>query len=329
VNTESEYNEKSYSYYDKLFADSPHKPVMPRETLEFIGEKTGELKVIDATVGCGGHSSLILMKYPEAVLLGLDRDEKALEFAKTKLSAASGRFRLMKSRFSEIRARATDMGWLSVDAVLMDLGVSSLQLDDPSRGFSHNFDGPLDMRMGLDSENTAARILNTSSEKDLKRIFREFGEIRKAGRLAREIVARREKMRWTSTLELAELCWNIPGISRRKGPPPPTLCFQALRMAVNNEMFELKKALEDAAEILAPGGIIAVISFHSLEDRVVKLFFRKEASTCLCPPDFPECRCGHKPSLEIVTKKPVTPMQDEIEKNRRAAPAKMRIARKL
>ncbi len=317
----------SFEVYQRLFADAPHKPVMPREVLELVPE-SGALKIVDATVGCGGHSSLILKKNSGAVLLGLDRDDGAIEFARQRLAFADGRFRLVTACFSEIGRCAAEMGWLSADIVLMDLGLSSLQLDDPSRGFSYMHDGPLDMRMGRDAGSAASDILNDCSRDELAEIFFRYGEIRRSRKLADEIVAERSREPFTNTARLAEICRRLPGLSRKRGLTAPTLCFQALRVAVNDEMRQLEKGIADAVGLLAPGGVIVVISFNSAEDRIVKNFFREEARDCICPPDFPVCRCGHVRRLEILTRKPLVPKDDEIAANRRAAPARLRAARR-
>lgn len=297
--------------------------------MDLLIVKTGPMKVIDGTVGYGGHSSLILKKNAEAVLLGIDRDGEALAAAEKVLGFAGDRIHLVKDSFSNLAACAAGLGWHSVDAILLDLGVSSPQIDDPKRGFSYRLDGPLDMRMDVQSRETASRILNTYPYEDLERIFREYGEIQKSRKLADEIVRRRTEKEWMYTAELADLCNSIPGIVRRNGPPAPSLCFQALRIEVNRELEELKKALEDGVKLLAPGGRIAVISFHSLEDRIVKQYFKMMASCCLCPPGLPICMCGHRQSLKLIAKKPVCATEDEVRGNRRAAPAKLRVAEKM
>ncbi len=307
-----------------------HFPVLSREILREMIPEHGPLKVIDGTVGYGGHSSLILKKNPEAVLLGIDRDCEALENARKILMFAGERVRLMKDCYSNLVERAAENGWFSADVVLLDLGISSPQIDSPERGFSYSLDGPLDMRMAPESGKTAADILNSSGEGELERIFREYGEIRESRRLARVICADREiGKRWNGTADFADFCNRILGRRRRPGLQAATLCFQALRIAVNNELKELEKALPLALEVLAPGGKIAVISFHSLEDRIVKNFFRRESKDCLCPPENFTCICGHRKRLELITKKPITAEPDEIEENRRSSSAKLRIAEKI
>ena len=309
--------------------DFGHIPVLQQEVLNLLTVKTGPLRIIDGTVGYGGHSSLILKKYAEAVLLGIDRDSEALAAAEKILSFAGTRIHLVKDSFSNLGACAAGLGWHSVDALLLDLGVSSPQIDNPKRGFSYRLNGPLDMRMDGQSRETASRILNTYPYDGLERIFREYGEIIKSRKLAEEIVVRREKTPWMYTSELAELCNSIPGVSRRGGPPAPSLCFQALRIEVNKELEELTRALEDGVRLLAKGGRISVISFHSLEDRIVKQYFKKMACSCLCPPGLPICICGHKARLKIITKKPLVADENETGINRRASSAKLRVAEKI
>ena len=306
-----------------------HIPVMAGTVVEFLNSGTGEFKFVDGTLGRGGHSSLILKLNTEAELLGIDRDAEALKGVEKILEFAKDRIHLVRGEFSAMREHAVGLGWHLVDAVLLDLGVSSPQIDAPERGFSFRMDAPLDMRMDTRSRKTAARILNNSSQEELTGIFRKYGEIREARKLASAIIERRRTKPWSRTKELAELCADVMSGSRRKSIPPATLCFQALRISVNDELSELEEGLQAAVEILKPGGRIAVISFHSLEDRIVKRFFRKEAALCLCPPGLPACVCDHKPRLKILTKKPVSASRSEINDNRRAASAKLRVAEKI
>jgi 16S rRNA (cytosine1402-N4)-methyltransferase len=307
-----------------------HTPVLYREVTDYVLDgRTGSIRVIDGTLGCGGHSSLILEKNRQAELLGIDRDDEALERSAEVLAFAAGRIHLVRGSYSSLKDLATEVGWASVDAVLLDVGVSSPQLDDFSRGFSFRGDSPLDMRMDRRSPITAGWLLNNSPFEELSRIFREYGEVKGYGRLARAVVERRERKLWEGTGEFAELCEQVLGRARKGAPPAPTLCFQALRIAVNDELGELTRGLRAAKEILSPGGILAVISFHSLEDRIVKNFFRDEAAECHCPPGCPVCICGHRASLELLTRKPVVAQDDELAENRRAACAKLRVARKL
>ena len=271
----------------------------------------------------------MLVRNAQAELLGIDRDDDALLWTRGVLSFASGRICLVKGEFSCLAEQAARIGWHQVDAILLDLGISSPQIDEAGRGFSHRLDGPLDMRMDGRSGETACAILNNRSEAELERIFREYGEVRGSRALARAVVERRREKPWAGTGELARLCEAVLPRQRRTAPPSPTLCFQALRIAVNDELGELERVLPAAVGLLAPGGRLAVISYHSLEDRIVKRFMRKEAAECLCPPGLPICVCGHKPSLRLVTRKPVRPTEAEVCENRRAAAAKLRVAEKI
>lgn len=308
-----------------------HVPVLPHQTVDLLlGGSAPVRRIIDGTVGCGGHSALLLERLPEAELLGIDRDDEALARAGERLAFAGSRVHLWKGCFSELTEFAAGLGWDSVDAILLDIGVSSPQIDDPKRGFSFRHDGPLDMRMDRSSERSASRIVNRYDVASLQRIFREYGEMenRDARKLAEAVVAAREKQAFSTTGELAELCEQVLR-TRNRSLPAPTLCFQALRIEVNGELEELKQALRSAVPLLNPGGRLCVISFHSLEDRIVKNFFREMAETCKCPPGIPVCVCGWKPVLKIVTKHPVTADAEELGNNPRAACAKLRAAEKL
>jgi len=312
-----------------LYDGLTHVPVLADKVLEYLDIRPGPMRIVDGTVGGGGHSSLILEKNTEAELLGIDRDREALARARKRLQKVSSHVHLVEGKFSAMGECIAGLGWHSVDAVLLDLGVSSFQLDTAERGFSHRLDGPLDMRMDHSSGNTASRILNNAPQEELERIFREYGEMRDPGRLARAILRARQEKPLSSTAELKEICEKSFGQTRRGGPPVATLCFQSLRIAVNGELDEISKGLKAAEKILRPGGRMVVISFHSLEDRIVKNFFRERSASCLCPPGLPICICKHRPTLEILTRKPVTADENELETNRRAAPAKLRAARKI
>jgi len=289
----------------------------------------GPCRIIDGTLGCGGHSSLILEANPQTELLGIDRDGDALERARENTRFAEKRIKIIRANFSELASSANEIGWDSVDAILLDVGVSSPQIDDSKRGFALRLDGPLDMRMDKRSQITASRILNYRGETELARIFYEYGEERRSRRLARAIVERREEKPFERTLEFASFCESVLGKSRPGKLPTPTKCFQALRIAVNDELDELKQALSEAVPLLKKGGRVAVISFHSLEDRIVKEFFREQAADCICPPGMPLCICDHPSQVKILTRRPVKAQADEIEFNRRAASAKLRVAEKI
>lgn len=310
-----------------------HIPVLPEETISCAMPQTsGVCRVIDGTVGYGGHSSLILKKNPDAELLGIDRDETALANAAERLAFASSRVRLAHGRFSTLAEKAAEAGWAKVDSILLDIGVSSPQIDTPERGFSFRFEAPLDMRMDRSRGMTAADVVNTYSVQELTRIFRDYGELREARRLAEAIVRQREIKALTMCGELAELCekvLRVPGGKRRTGPPAPTLPFQAIRIEVNGELDELRTALESAVELLNEGGRLSVISFHSLEDRIVKQFFRDMAIKCKCPPGCPVCICNWQPKLEIITNKPLTASEAELAENPRSACAKLRCAKRI
>ncbi|MDD2403548.1 MAG: 16S rRNA (cytosine(1402)-N(4))-methyltransferase RsmH [Victivallaceae bacterium] len=310
--------------------DYIHYPVLHWEVVEYLTWRKGCVKIVDGTLGCGGHSSLILKENRQAELLGIDRDGDALRRATEVLRFAEERIHLFRGNFSDLKEYAAELEWNSVDAVLLDLGVSSPQIDDAGRGFSLRFNGPLDMRMDQRNPVTAARILNLESEEELGQIFRDYGEVRQWRRLAREVVRRRQLKAFDTTSDFAEFCEKILGKARPGRLPTPTLVFQALRIAVNNELSELEDGLEAALEILAPGGRLAVISFHSLEDRIVKNFFRDLERDCICPPKCPVCICGGgRAKLKILTKKPVTASSDERAENSRSGCAKLRVAERI
>lgn len=306
-----------------------HKPVLYREVVDSFDFGARPARLIDGTLGNGGHSALLLKTFPNLEILGIDRDGDALERAAKTLEFAAGRVTLARGNFSELAEIAREHGWDEVDGVLLDIGVSSPQLDDARRGFSWRMDGPLDMRMDQRSELTASRLLNRATEAELERIFREFGEVRKSRKLARAVVETRETNPFAVTGDFVKLCDDVLGRARPGDLPAPTLAFQALRIAVNDELGELETALEEALGILKVGGRLVLISFHSLEDRIVKHYFRREAASCVCPPGLPVCICGKKASVKILTGKAVTAKPDELEANRRSACAKLRAAERI
>ena len=306
-----------------------HIPVMAREVVRIFDFPTDTpLRIVDGTVGGGGHSAKLLERFPHLEILGIDRDQSALEAAAERCAFAADRITLVRGNFSGMAEIAGSVGWENADGVLMDIGVSSPQLDRPERGFSWRTDGPLDMRMDDRSPLTAGRLLNQATFEELTRIFREYGEIAQAKKLAAAAVETRESRPFGTTFDLVELCDKVLGRAKPGKLPHPTLVFQALRIAVNDELGELKKALGSGTELLKKGGRIAVISFHSLEDRMVKNFFRDESTDCLCPPGLPVCRCGHTAQLRLLTRKPLVPAADELAENRRAACARLRAAEK-
>ncbi|MBR0459274.1 MAG: 16S rRNA (cytosine(1402)-N(4))-methyltransferase RsmH [Victivallales bacterium] len=305
-----------------------HVPVMPAEVTAVLKDAAGT-RFVDGTVGGASHAALLLQARPDAELLGIDRDPAALEAAREKLAPFGSRAALVHGNYSDMQALANAHGWEQVDGILLDLGVSSHQLDTPERGFSFRFDAPLDMRMDPNATLTASQILNEYDEKKLADILYLYGEERRSRQIARAVVERRATAPWRTTGEFAELLERVVGRAHQHGLPPATRSFQALRIAVNNELGELEKGLRAAADLLSSGGILAIISFHSLEDRMVKQFFVHEAAKCVCPPGLPMCVCGKKQTMEILTKHPVRPSDEEVNANPRASCAKLRVARKL
>lgn len=305
-----------------------HVPVMVAEVLELLAVRP-DGTYMDCTLGGGGHARAVLDALgPTGRLVGLDRDEEALAAAAS--LAADRRVSLVAGCFERLDEILRELGITAVDGVLFDLGVSSHQLDEPGRGFSYQADGPLDMRMDRGAELTAAGLLATASEEELARILWAYGEERYARRIAAALVKARSRDPLTTTGQLVAVIRGAlpPGVGRR-GPHPARRTFQALRIAVNDELGRLKKGLAAAVEVLAPGGRLVVIAYHSLEDRLVKQYFVLLSRSCLCPPGVPVCRCGHRPSLRLVTKKPVTPRPGEVEANPRARSARARAAEKL
>lgn len=308
-----------------------HKSVLLQEVIQFLDPRPGQV-YIDATIGFGGHAGEILKKIsPQGKLLGIDQDEEALDYLKSKLLPKCPNLILKKANFNEIGDVARENGFIEVDGIIADIGVSSYQLDVPARGFSLKNDGPLDMRMDKSQELTAERIVNTYSEQDLTQIFSKHSEERLSKTIAHEIVVNRQNKPFEGTLELAEL---VQVIYDRKGLKnakihPATRVFQALRIEVNNELKNLEKFLVQALELLRPGGKLAVITFHSLEDRTVKDFYQKEVKGCICPTDYPICTCGHVPRAKIITKKPVMSQNAETKDNPRARSAKLRVIERI
>ena len=301
-----------------------HHPVLYQEVLHWLEPKP-EGTYIDATVGLGGHAKGILERSsPDGRLLGLDIDPQALGYARQRLRAFGERVVFVESCHDNLAEVAQQRGFEQVDGVLLDLGVSSLQLDDPTRGFSFREDGPLDMRMGTDKEVTADEIVNTWPEAELARIIYQYGEERRSRRVARVLCARRPIR---GTRELADLVAKAVGRGGRIHPATRT--FQALRIAVNDELRSLESVLPQAVTLLKPGGRLVVISFHSLEDRIVKRFIARESKDCICPPHVPQCVCGHVATLARLTKKPIRPTDKETAANARSRSARMRVAERL
>jgi 16S rRNA (cytosine1402-N4)-methyltransferase len=305
-----------------------HTPVLLKEVVSQLQPHSGGLYV-DCTVGGGGHAHEILCACgPDGRLIGLDWDEEAIAASRERLGEFGGRVQLVRANYVELERVLMSLGATTVDGVVFDLGVSSRQFDEPGRGFSFQREGPLDMRMNRQLGATARDVLRTASLEELARIFRVYGEEKRARAIARKIVAEREHPQLASTTQLARLIERTLG-PKRSGIHPATRVFQALRIAVNNELDNLKRGLEVSCRFLKAGGRLAVISFHSLEDRIVKQFFVEQSSGCICPPDLPSCACGRKQLLRIVTRKPVTPREEEIRMNPRARSAKLRVVEKI
>ena len=306
--------------------DWVHIPVLAGEVVEFFQQVKPLRRLIDGTLGNGGHSRLLLESNPELEILGIDRDAAALERAGANLRQFGSRFTAVHGEFADLNTIARARNWDSVDGVLLDVGVSSPQIDDPSRGFSFRNDGPLDMRMDRSMKLTASRVVNFYSEEELTRVFREYGELRESRQLARAIVQAREVKPLGSTADLTAICDRILHKKRPGQLPSPTLVFQALRIEVNGELEQLRRALTAAQNILAADGRLAVISFHSLEDRIVKNFMREASRECICPPGLPVCVCNHHAAFTLPVRGVVTASEVELQENRRAACAKLRIA---
>lgn len=309
--------------------DTQHIPVLRDEVLEFLNPKPDGIYV-DATVGLGGHSLAILEKSaPSGRVMGIDADAAALEIARTRLNAFSHRHCLIHGNFAQLDTLLARHSVDAVDGVLLDLGVSSLQLDTPERGFSFRHPALLDMRMDARQSLSAMHVVNESSADTLMDIFKRYGEERFARRIARRIVQARQAGKITGTAHLAEIVTAAVPPRRSASIHPATRVFQALRIYVNAELENLAIGLDTAVSLLKPGGCLCVIAFHSLEDRRVKRRFQAGARACLCPPRTPICICGHRPSLQILTRKPLSPSVAEVQRNPRARSAKLRAARKI
>ncbi len=282
---------------------------------------------VDCTLGGGGHTKNILSKLKGGRVIGIDRDDFAIANAIEKIN--DPRFTAVKSNFSELDAVLHELGIEKVDGIIMDLGVSSHQLDTAERGFSYSIDAPLDMRMDTAAALSAADVVNGYSEQELARVMYEYGEERASRRIASEIARRRTESPYTSTKQLYDTVFSAV-----KGSPADKLSsvkrvFQAIRIEVNGELESVKTVLDKAVDLLATGGRLSVISFHSLEDRIVKISFARYANGCTCPKDFPVCVCGNKPKVKIITKKPLLPSEKELAENSRSHSAKLRGAEKL
>lgn len=308
-----------------MSSSSYHTPVMLKEAIESLSIQPGG-RYIDCTVGGGGHAAAIMERSaPGGQLLGIDADPKAIEVARKKLEAYGSSVLLVNDNFVNLEAICIKNDFKPVHGILFDLGFSSSQINSSNRGFSFQYDAPLDMRFGPDQEVTAADIINTSTEAELANIIWEYGDEGYSRRIARHIINERPVK---TTLELAKIVERAIG-SRRGRIHPATKTFQALRIAVNNELEHLELALKQAVNLLGFDGRLVVISFHSLEDRIVKRFFKKESSDCICPPQAMSCTCKHTARLKLITKKTVTPSEDEVKANPRSRSAKLRVAERV
>lgn len=307
-----------------------HKPVLLHECIEYLDIKSDGIYV-DCTVGGAGHSFEIAQKLGSSGhLIGIDQDEMAITAAQERLQSYEEQVTLIRDNFINLKRVLFYQGFEEIDGILFDLGFSSPQVDEEERGFSYQQDAPLDMRMDKRIRMTAAKLINFSEEKELFKIINEYGEERWAKRIAQFIVRERAKKQIKTTSELVRVIKAaIPASARRTGPHPAKRTFQALRIAVNDELNVLKKALKDAVSLLKNNGRLCVISFHSLEDRIVKNFFKEQAIECKCPKDFPVCVCDTKPELKIITRKPVQPTEKEILENPRSRSALLRVAEKI
>jgi 16S rRNA (cytosine1402-N4)-methyltransferase len=305
-----------------------HEPVLLNEVIEYLNPRSGE-NFIDCTLGGGGHAKAILEKTtPSGKLVAIDLDTKALEIAKANLKEYSSRIIFVNDNFKHIENIAASFEINKFDGILLDLGLSSIELADESRGFSFQKNAFLDMRFGSGGK-TASDILNGYKEADLARIFKEYGEERFSRQIAKEIVNYRGKEKISKTNQLVEIIESVYKNKPRPKINVATKVFQALRIEVNEELNNLKQVLPVALKLLETGGRIAVISFHSLEDRIVKDFFKQEAKDCLCPPNVPVCVCNHKTSIKILTKKVIIASEQEIKNNPRSRSAKLRVALKI
>lgn len=306
-----------------------HVPVLYQEVMDSLNIRPDGFYV-DGTTGGGGHSSGICQRLSEAgTLLAVDRDTAALEASQKRLAEYPCKKIFLHSNYSDVR-RIQETTGRPVDGILLDLGVSSFQLDAAERGFSYMHDAPMDMRMNEEDSLTAYNVVNEYSEGELKRIIKEYGEERWASRIAQFIIRRRAEAPIETTGQLVDVIKAaIPASARRNGPHPAKRTFQAIRIEVNGELDHLKRAVDQLPDLLAPKGRLAIITFHSLEDRIVKEAFAQRLNPCTCPPEFPVCVCGKTPDVKKVTRKPVVPSDEELEVNPRSRSAKLRVIEKL
>lgn len=303
-----------------------HKSVLLEETIESLNIKPDGIYV-DGTLGGGGHAFHVCERLGEnGRLIGIDQDEAAIEAAGKRLSPFKDKVTIVRSNYENIRSVLEGLGIEKVDGICLDLGVSSYQLDTPERGFTYREDAPLDMRMDQRQEKTAADIVNTYSESELYRMIRDYGEDKFAKNIAKHIVRAREAKPIETTGELTEIIKAaIPMKMRVTGGHPAKQTFQAIRIELNRELEVLNQSIDTMIELLKPGGRLCIITFHSLEDRIVKTKFRNNEKPCICPPDFPVCVCGRTSRGRVVTRKPIVPTEEEIEENSRAKSSKLRV----
>lgn len=306
-----------------------HKSVLLKETIEALNIREGKI-YLDGTLGGAGHSREILKKLDgSGLLIGIDQDKEALEVAKERLSDFDN-VKFFNLNYVDFERALDELGIDKIDGVLLDIGVSSYQFDNPERGFSYRFDAPLDMRMDLDLDISAKDIVNTYSESEITKIIKDYGEEKWAARIAKFIVDERREKNIETTFELVEIIKKaVPAGARRNGPHPAKRTFQALRIEVNKELDVLKDSIERFVNRLNPGGRIAIITFHSLEDRIVKNSFKCLEKDCICPPSSPICTCDKKKEIKIITRKPITATEYELKENNRSHSAKLRVAEKL
>ena len=311
-------------------AENIHQSVLLDECIGVLGAANGGL-FVDATLGLGGHTEGILDASTDSRVIGVDQDQAALNLAVERLTRFGSRFTPIQSNFSAIASVVVDAGIGNPDGILADLGVSSLQLDSETRGFSFRFDAPLDMRMDQDSDDeTAAELIDRLTHEELANVIYNFGEERASRKIARWIIEKRDAgTPITTTFELAELVRRAVKTNPKDRTHPATRTFQALRIAVNHELDILKQFIFDSVEILKTNGVLAIITFHSLEDRIVKHAFQLLAGKCQCPPRIPQCVCGATKKVEILTRKPILPSELEMNRNSRSRSAKLRACRKL
>jgi 16S rRNA (cytosine1402-N4)-methyltransferase len=307
-----------------------HQPVLLQEVIEALTPRSGGLYV-DGTMGGAGHSRAILAaSAPDGRLIAIDQDDEAIAAGSLVLASFAERTRIVKANFAQLQQVVQEVGWGAPQGILLDIGVSSHQLDEPERGFSYMQDAPLDMRMDRSQPFSARELVNSYDAAQLTEIIYKYGEEKWAKRIAQMIVEARKQEPLERTSQLVRAVKAaIPQGAREKDQHPAKRTFQAIRIAVNDELAVLERAIEAAASALAPGGRLAVITFHSLEDRIVKDRFRLLATDCICPPKTPICICGHKASVRLVNRKPIIPTDEEIEANPRARSAKLRVAEKL